>query len=138
MMSLTAIGTPCSGPIGRPLRRQVSHSRACASAWSGSRWAKAPTASSVAAMRSRQAAVTSSDETALSAILAATSVAVSTERSAAAKMSLPVEIFRQPKRHARPDVHEDHTHNHDQHVGHHTAEYLVERDVLGRDALEIE
>ena len=43
-----------------PLRRRSSSARACASASFGSRWAKARTLSSIAAIRSRQAPVYSS------------------------------------------------------------------------------
>src|SRR5262245_20832434 len=142
MMSLTATGTPCSGPIGRPLLRQSSLARACVNANSGSRCANALTVSSAAAIRSRHARVTSSDEAAPLAIAAAVCAAVSADKSLSANATSPasvaVEVVGQPQSHARPEIHDDHAKDDDQHVRHHAIEDLVERDVLGCDALEVE
>src|SRR5437588_6308910 len=65
--SLTAIGTPCSGPRGGSLSRR----RASASACSLSRYCQACTTSSRAAMRSRQARVNASEESRPAAISSA-------------------------------------------------------------------
>jgi hypothetical protein len=43
-----------------------------------------------------------------------------------------VEKFRQPQRHARPDVHESETDTNDDHIRHHAREDLVERHVWRR------
>src|SRR5689334_19695033 len=51
--------------------------------------------------------------------------------------SAAVKVVRQPERHAGPDIHEDHADDDDQYVRHHAGEDLVERDMRGRDALEI-
>src|SRR5262245_8645343 len=134
-MSLMPTGMPCSGPMRRPSALCRSSARACASAWSASRCAKACTLLSTVTIRSRHAPTYSSAETTPRAISTAASLAV---RSVRSERSVPIEILRQPQRHARPEIHDDHAHDHDQHVGHHAAEYLVERDMLGRDALEIE
>src|SRR6188474_3594845 len=142
MMSFIPTGTPCNGPIGRPLLRHSSRSRACVSACSVSRWAKACTFGSTAAIRSRQARVYSSDDIAPRAISAAALVADSAVRlssdNSASSALVAVEIVRKPECHSWPYIHEYHAQDHDQHVRHHAAEDLVERDVLRCDALEIE
>src|SRR5262245_56636282 len=129
MMSLTATGTPYIGPIGRPLLRHWSVSRACASASSRSRRANALTVPSTASMRSRHARVTCSDDIAPLAISAAAWVAVSADKSLSAKAnesrSVAVEILRKPESHARPEIHDDHAQDNDQHIRHHAAEDLV-------------
>src|SRR5262249_46003654 len=48
-----------------------------------------------------------------------------------------VQIVGQPQRHARPQVHDDHAQDHDEHVGHHPREDLVERHVRRRHALQV-
>src|SRR4029453_7691545 len=129
MMSLTATGTPCSGPIGRPLLRHWSVSRACVSASSRSRCANALTVPSTAPMRSRHARMTSSDDIAPLAISAAAWAAVSADKSLSAKAnesrSVAVEVLRKPESHARPEIHHYHAEDDDQHVRHHAAEDLV-------------
>src|SRR5262249_37083812 len=130
MISLMATGTPCRGPIGLPLRRHSSLCRACARACSLSMWAKALTMSSTAAMRSRQACVNSSEEAAPPAICAAACAAVSVDRSTLANSANSaldaVEVVRQPQRHARPEIHDDHANDHDQHIRHHAIKDLIE------------
>ena len=51
MMSLSPTGTPCSGPIGRPVARCASSALAWARTCSGSNQAQARSSGSVAAMR---------------------------------------------------------------------------------------
>src|SRR5579864_1983448 len=65
-----------------------------------------------------------------------------TTRAAAPPLSIAarlarvaVEVIRQPQRHPRPQIHDDHADDDDDHVGHHAGEDLVERDMLGRHAL---
>ena len=67
-MSFSPTGTPCSGPIGRPVPRCLSAASACRMAWSGSRCAKACTSGSRSAMRARHASVSSTALTAPRAI----------------------------------------------------------------------
>ena len=52
-------------------------------------------------------------------------------------LSAAVEISGQPKRHPRPDIHQHHTQDDNQHVGHHPRKYLVERDMLGRHTFQV-
>src|SRR2546428_10577900 len=200
MMSLTAIGTPWSGPIGCPDSRHWSAARAWPSAWSGSRNAHASMRASVSRTRARHAATYCSEAMTPSRMSRAASAADSACRllsSIAAKVagiirlcksarsgraqtvsdqrsferglrprnpalgggteeraarratmvgrgakppseSLPIQKLRQPEGHAGPDVHEDETDADDDHVRHHPGEDLVQRDVLGRHAFEIE
>src|SRR5690349_9524935 len=125
-MSFIPTGTPCSGPIGRPLLRHSSRARAWVSACSASRWAKACTLGSTDAIRSRQARVYSSDDIVPRAISAAALVADSAVRrssdNSAGSALVAVEIIRQPERHAWPEVHDYHAQDHDQHVRHHAVE----------------
>src|SRR6266704_3502317 len=73
--SLTATGTPASGPGLSPAARRASTAAAAASAPSESTCRNACTRSSTAAIRSRCARVTSTDETSRAAISAASSAA---------------------------------------------------------------
>jgi len=52
--------------------------------------------------------------------------------------SAAVEIVRQPERHPRPQIHDHHANDDDDHVRHHASENLIERDVPRRDAHEVE
>src|SRR5262252_7815211 len=54
------------------------------------------------------------------------------------RLTAAVQVVRQPKRHPRPQVHDDHAHDDDQHVRHHAPEDLVEGHVLGGDSLQVE
>ena len=74
--SLTATGTPASGPSGSPLPRLPSICAAWASAVSAATYRKACTRSSTAAIRSRCAWVTSVAETSPAASAAESSAAV--------------------------------------------------------------
>src|ERR1700729_1766597 len=74
--SLTATGTPASGPSGSPALRLASTSRARARASSAATCRNALTLSSTAAIRSRCASVTSTAETSPAAIAADSSAAV--------------------------------------------------------------
>src|SRR4051812_26777787 len=76
-MSLSAIGTPASGPSFSPLARFSSTARACARAPSRSTCRKACTFSSTASIRARWASVTSTAVSSPDAILAAIPAAVS-------------------------------------------------------------
>ncbi len=76
-MSLSASGTPASGPSFSPASRLASTARACASAPSRSMCRKAWTFSSMASIRARWASVTSTAVSSPEAILAAISAAVS-------------------------------------------------------------
>src|SRR5262249_2707547 len=121
-------------PIEWPFARRSSRLRACASAWSRSRWANALISPSSAAMRSRQARVYSSAEIAPRAISAAASLAVSLTSSSPiaplpALASSAVEVVGEPKRHPGPQIHDHHTNHDDDHIGHHAAEDLIEGDV---------
>ena len=79
--SLTATGTPASGPSGSPWRRRSSISAAWASALSAATCRKACTRSSTAAIRSRCARVTSAAETSRAASAADSSAALMRIRS---------------------------------------------------------
>ncbi len=81
-MSLSASGTPASGPSFSPRAFFSSTARAWASAPSRSMWRKACTFSSTASMRARWASVTSTAVSSPEAIFAAISAAVSLIRSA--------------------------------------------------------
>ena len=74
--SLTATGTPASGPSGSPLPRRASTSAAWASALSAATCKKACTRSSTAPIRSRWDRVTSVAETSPLASAADSSAAV--------------------------------------------------------------
>src|SRR5437868_258966 len=52
--------------------------------------------------------------------------------------SVAVQIMRQPQRQPRPDIHQHHADDGDEHVGHHAGEDLVQRHGRWRDALQIE
>src|SRR3984957_8769037 len=93
--SLTATGTPASGPSGAPVRRRSSTSAAWASALSAATCRKACTRSSTAAIRSRCAWVTSVADTSPAVRAADSSAAVIRVSS----MSL---LLRQDPRHAEP------------------------------------
>src|SRR5262245_65353639 len=149
--SLTPTGTPCSGPMGLPWRRHSSATRACARAWSGSRNAHAWTCPSTSRIRARQASTNCSELMMPPRIIRAASDAesewsfVRSIRSAVGAglkthpyISLAIQKLRQPKRHARPDVHEREADADDDHVGHHAGEDLIERDVFRRHGLQIE
>src|SRR5664280_1121576 len=87
--SLQASGTPASGPSASPRARRSSTSRAPASAPSASTCRKAPTRSSIVAIRSRWAVVASVAETSPAASAAASSEAVSRVRPAVAVVTVP-------------------------------------------------
>lgn len=76
-MSLSASGTPASGPSFSPAARLASTARACASAPSRSMCRKAWTFSSTASIRARWASVTSTAVSSPEAIFAAVWAAVS-------------------------------------------------------------
>ncbi len=76
-MSLSASGTPASGPSCSPLARFSSTARACARAPSRSTCRKACTFSSTASIRARWASVTSTAVRSPAAIFPAISAAVS-------------------------------------------------------------
>ena len=73
-MSLCATGTPCRGPVISPRASAASALRAAAVAASGSTWMNAFQRGWSRSIRSRQAVVTSTDESRLSRIARATSV----------------------------------------------------------------
>ena len=103
MTSLTAIGTPASGPSCSPRARASSTARAASSAPSVSTCRNACTRSSTAAMRSRWACATSTAETSLAASRRPSSAAVDLVRSAMASALLvqdprhPEEAGRRPR-----------------------------------------
>ena len=74
--SLSASGTPASGPSGSPARRRSSTAAAAASAASGATCRNARTCSSTALIRSRCARVTSTAEVSPAAMAAASPAAV--------------------------------------------------------------
>src|SRR4051812_20469619 len=140
MMSLMPTGTPLRVPTPTPDRLRSSAARAWSNAWSSSRYCHAWTVGSTAWMRSRQAPTSSSEVSSPCCMRRAASLAVSAagDFGSIARSAAAVEIVRQPERHAWPEVHDDHADDDDDHVGHHPGEDLVERDVLGRDALQVE
>src|SRR6185436_4371199 len=133
MMSFRPTGTPFSGPTPSPERRFSSAARACKSASFSSRKVQACTWGSTWRMRSRQPCTSSSEVSRPSRMRWAASAAVS-----AAGCSLAIQELRQPKRHPGPDVHDREAQDDDCHVRHHAGEDLVQRHMLGCNALEVE
>src|SRR5215469_5839063 len=103
MTSLSASGTPASGPSGSPAARFRSTAAAAATASSGATCRNACTSDSTAAIRSRWAWVTSTADTCPAATASAICAAVSRVRSPVVSAAI-CSILRQDARDPEPAV----------------------------------